>query len=66
MRTLYIIALILTIIGALNWGMIGLFNFNLVSTLFGEGTLVSLIIYGLVGFAGLIDIGLLVDLFERV
>ena len=66
MRTLYIIALILTIIGALNWGMIGLFNFNLVSTLFGEGTLVSLVIYGLVGFAGLIDIGLLVDLFEKV
>ena len=66
MRTVQIIALILTIIGALNWGMIALFNFNLVSTLFGEGTLVTLIIYGLVGFAGLINIGLLVDLFDRV
>jgi len=66
MKTVHIIALILTIIGALNWGMIALFNFNLVSTLFGEGTLVTLIIYGLVGFAGLINIGLLVELFERV
>ena len=66
MRTVQIIALILTIIGALNWGMIALFNFNLVSALFGEGSLVSLIIYGLVGFAGLINIGLLVDLFDKI
>ena len=64
MKTLQAIALILTIIGALNWGMIGLFNFNLVSTLFGEGSLVSNIVYGLVGLAGLINIGLLVDLFD--
>lgn len=64
MKTMQIIALILTIIGALNWGMIGLFNFDLVATLFGSGTLVSRIIYTLVGVAGLLNIGLLVDLFD--
>lgn len=66
MKTISIISLILTIIGALNWGMIALFDFNLVSTLFGTRTLVTLIIYGLVGLSGLINIRLLVDLFERV
>ena len=64
MKTVQIIALILTIIGALNWGLIALFNLDLVATLFGDITLVSLIVYGLVGFAGLINIGLLIDLFE--
>ena len=66
MKTISIISLILTIIGARNWGMIALFDFNLVSTLFGDRTLVTLIIYGLVGLSGLINIRLLVDLFERV
>lgn len=65
MKCLQIIALILTIIGALNWGLVAIFNFNVVAYLFGERTLVTLIIYGLVAIAGLINIGLLVDLFEH-
>ncbi len=64
MKTMQIIALILTIIGALNWGMIGLFNLDLVAALFGVGSLVSRIIYTLVGVAGLLNVGLLVDLFD--
>lgn len=64
MKTVQIIALILTIIGAINWGLIALFNFDLVASLFGDRTLVSLLIYGLVGIAGLVNIGLLVDLCE--
>lgn len=64
MKALQIIALILTIIGALNWGLVSLFDLDLVKTLFGDRTLVSLIVYGLVGVAGLVNIGLLVDLFE--
>ncbi len=66
MKTTYIVSLILTIIGALNWGLISLFDFNLVSALFGDKTLVTMIIYGLVGLSGLINIGILIDLFERV
>ncbi len=48
------IALILVIIGALNWGSIGIFQFDLVASLFGGmGALMSRIIYTLVGLAGL-------------
>lgn len=46
-------AVALTVIGALNWGLVGLFNFNLVSAVFGNQTLVSRIIYTLVGISGL-------------
>lgn len=53
------IALFLTIIGAINWGLIGFFGFNLVESLFGDGTTISRIIYSLVGIAGLINLGLL-------
>ncbi len=63
MNTIQKIALTLTIIGALNWGLIGLFKFNLVDTIFGVGSLISMIIYVLVGIAGLINVMLLfVDL----
>jgi len=51
------LALILVIIGALNWGLIGLFGFDLVASLFGGQTaLLSRIIYSLVGLAGLYSI----------
>ena len=46
-------ALVVTIIGAINWGLIGFFEFDLVAALFGEMTAFSRIIYGLVGIAGL-------------
>ena len=60
MRILQKIALAFTIIGAINWGLIGLLDFNLVSAIFGVDTILSRIIYTLVGVAGLINIGLLV------
>lgn len=54
MKVLDIIALILVVIGAINWGLIGFFQFNLVSFLFGDiTTILSRIIYALVGIAGL-------------
>lgn len=59
METLQKSALVLTIIGAINWGLIGLFNFDLVALIFGDMTLLSRIIYTLVGVAGLINIGIL-------
>lgn len=46
-------ALTIAIIGAVNWGLIGFFNFNLVSWLFGDMSWLSRIIYGLVGLCGL-------------
>lgn len=59
METLQKICLVITIIGAINWGLIGLFDFNLVATIFGSGSMFSRIIYSLVGITGLINIGLL-------
>ena len=53
MKTIDTIALALIIIGAINWGLIGLFNFNLVDTLFGVGSALSRIVYTLVGIPGL-------------
>jgi len=49
-----LISLVLVIIGALNWGAIGLFGIDVVATIFGgQLALVSRIIYGLVGIAGI-------------
>ena len=53
MKIIDTIALILVIIGAINWGLIGLFQFNLVEFLFGAMTILSRIIYLLVGISGL-------------
>ncbi len=54
------LSLLLAIIGAVNWGLIGLFQFDLVAFLFGgQGAVLSRIIYGLVGAAGLWCITLL-------
>lgn len=50
------IALTFTIIGAINWGLVGIFNFNLVDYIFGVGSVVSRIIYTVVAIAGLINI----------
>lgn len=47
------LALTIAIIGAVNWGLIGFFNFNLVAWLFGDMTLLSRIVYSLVGICGL-------------
>lgn len=55
------IALVLVIIGAIVWGLIGLFNFNLVEAIFGNMTFLSRTIYTLVGISGLWAIKLLFD-----
>ena len=53
MRVVELIALILVIIGALNWGLVGLFSLDLIALIFGSMTVVSRIAYVLVGLAGL-------------
>lgn len=60
-------ALILVIIGALNWGSISLFQFDFVAAIFGGQTmLLSRIVYGLVGLAGLYCITMLFGEYDRV
>ena len=61
MKIIDTIALILIIIGAINWGLVGIFNFNLVYTLFGTMSVISRIIYILVGISGLWGIKLIFD-----
>lgn len=53
MKAVDIIALVLLIVGGLNWLLIGLVDFNLVSTLFGDMTILSRIVYILVGLSAL-------------
>ncbi|MBQ9157681.1 MAG: DUF378 domain-containing protein [Eubacterium sp.] len=53
MKWMDYIALTLAIVGAVVWGLIGLFQYNLVSFLFGENSWLSRIIYDLVGLAGI-------------
>jgi uncharacterized protein len=47
------ITLVLVIVGALNWGLVGLFNFDLVATIFGDMSLLSKIVYDLVGLSAI-------------
>ena len=52
------IALVLVLIGALNWGLIGIFNFNLVSTLFGDMSTLSRTVYIVVGVSAVYVAGM--------
>ena len=56
MKNLHFITYILIIIGALNWGLIGFFRFDLVASLFGDMTTFSRIIYSLVGLSAIAQI----------
>ncbi len=64
MATIQKITLVFTIIGALNWGLIGFFDFNLVEELLGSIEMLPNIIYGIVGICGLINIGILFNKIE--
>ncbi len=57
MKQLKIVTLILLIVGGLNWGLVGLANFDLVATLFGEGSALARIVYALVGVSALAQVG---------
>jgi uncharacterized membrane protein YuzA (DUF378 family) len=51
LSALDLIALVLVIVGGLNWGLVGLFNFDLVATIFGDMSMLSRIVYSLVGLS---------------
>lgn len=59
LKALDITALVLVIVGAINWGLIGFFQFDLVSSLFGTGTAFTRIIFALVGICGLYSLSFL-------
>lgn len=65
METLQKVCLVVTIIGAIVWGIIGLFDFNIVVALFGADSMFSRIIYTLVGITGIINIGILFNHIDK-
>lgn len=53
MKILTLVAIVLLVVGGLNWGLVGLFQFDLVATIFGAASLLSNIVYILVGLSAL-------------
>lgn len=64
MKSINLITLILTIVGGINWGLVGVADFNLVAALFGEGSALSRIVYALVGISALYQIVPLMRAFQ--
>jgi uncharacterized membrane protein YuzA (DUF378 family) len=62
MKTLNVISLLLVIVGGLNWGLVGLFDFDLVAAIFGGGSLLARVVYVLVGASAAWQIGPLLAL----
>ena len=60
MSTLQKICLCITIIGGINWGLVGLLDFNLVEDIFGGESIIPRIVYSLVGLTSLINTGILI------
>ncbi len=53
MKTLDVIVVALLVVGGLNWGLVGILNFDLVAALFGDATLLSRLVYAVVGLCAL-------------
>lgn len=60
MKAVNTVALLLIVIGGVNWGLVGLFEYNLVDSLFGEGSTLARTVYTLVGVAALYQLVVLV------
>lgn len=65
MNTLYKVALALAIIGCINWGLVGIFNYNLVEFLFGNGTVLTRVVYVIVAIAGIVTLGIFTKDLDR-
>lgn len=59
METIEKIGLVFTIVGAINWGLVGLFDLNLVTLLFQEGSFLTKLIYIIIGVFGVLNIWIL-------
>ena len=56
MKTFDIIVAVLLVVGGLNWGLVGLLNFNLVATIFGSGSSIGNLVYILVGLSAIYQV----------
>lgn len=58
MKIVNLVTLLLIIIGGVNWGLVGLFEYNLVDSLFGEGSALARTVYALVGLAAVYQLAM--------
>lgn len=65
MNALYKTTLVLAIIGCINWGLVGIFNFNLVEFLFGNATILTRVVYVIIAISGIINFGILTKDLDR-
>jgi len=65
MKTLDVVVWTLLAIGGLNWGLVGVFNFDLVAAIFGNMSILSRIVYALVGLSALYDIVAIKAIWKR-
>jgi len=65
MKALNIITLVLVIVGGINWGLVGAFDFDLVAAIFGDGSALSRVVYVLVGLSALWQLAPLAKSFSR-
>lgn len=65
MNALYKTCLVIAAIGCINWGLLGIFNFNLVEFLFGNATIITRIVYIIVAISGILSLGILTKDLDR-
>ena len=65
MNTLYKTALAIAIVGCENWGLVGIFDYNLVEFLFGNGTVLTRVVYVLVAISGIVSLGIFTKDLDR-
>ena len=63
MNALYKTCLVIAAVGCINWGLLGIFNFNLV--LFGDATIITRIVYIIVAISGILSLGILTKDLDR-
>ncbi len=65
MNALYKTCLVIAAVGCINWGLLGIFNFNLVEFLFGDATIITRIVYIIVAISGILSLGILTKDLDR-
>jgi hypothetical protein len=59
MKALHIVTLVLLAVGGINWGLVGLFNFDLVAAIFGDGSLLARLVYVVVGASAVFQLAII-------
>lgn len=65
LKTIKLLCFAIVIIGALNWGLVGILKFDLVASIFGDMTILTRLVYSIVGFAGLILLAMAPSCYEK-